>query len=155
MKPLSEEGGFFVETYRARENIAHEHLPDRYSDARAHGTSILYLLTPDSFSAMHRLKSDETFHFYLGDPVEMLRLYPDSASDIVTMGHDIMAGQMVQVTVARDIWQGSRLMPGGGFALMGCTVAPGFDFADYENGGREALISQYPDRAEMIWRLAK
>lgn len=155
MVPLADEGGFYVETYRANETIAQEALPERYSDARAHGTSILYLLTPDSFSAMHRLKSDETFHFYLGDPVEMGRLYPDGTSDIITMGHDIAAGQMVQVTVPRGVWQGSILIPGGRFALLGCTVAPGFEFADYENGEREALIGRYPDQAKMIERLTR
>jgi len=153
MKPLPDEGGYYAETYRAGETIAVEHLPGRYDTARAYGTAILYLLTPETFSAVHRLKSDEIFHFYLGDPVEMLRLYPDGGSDVVTLGHDIKASQMVQVTVARNVWQGTRLVPGGRFALLGCTVAPGFEFADFEAGERAELVKMYPERGEMIREL--
>jgi predicted cupin superfamily sugar epimerase len=125
-------------------------LPSRYSGPRAFGTCIYYLLTPTTFSAMHRLQSDEIFHFYLGDPVEMLQLWPDGSGKIVTLGSDLQAGMHPQVIVPRGVWQGARLVAGGKFALLGCTVAPGFDFADYEHGRREELIRDYPQFRERI-----
>ena len=85
------------------------------------------MLTPDTFSAMHRLKGDEVFHFYLGDPVEMLLLKPDGRAEAVLLGQDLSAGMRVQHAVAGGTWQGSRLAPGGKYALMGTTMAPGFD----------------------------
>ena len=114
--------------------------------------AIYYLLTPDTFSALHRLQSDEIFHFYLGDPVEMLQLGPDGAR-IITLGTDLAAGQQPQHLVPRGIWQGSRLVAGGSLALLGCTVSPGFDYADYEHGDRAVLMAQYPGHAEMIRQL--
>ncbi|HEY7676597.1 MAG TPA: cupin domain-containing protein, partial [Candidatus Methylomirabilis sp.] len=131
LRPHPAEGGFFVETYRAGEGVPAEALPARYGGARAFSTAIYYLLTPDTFSAMHRLASDEVFHFYLGDPVEMLHLFPDGSGRAVTLGPDLLAGMRPQVVVPRGVWQGSRLAPGGRLALLGTTVAPGFDLADY------------------------
>jgi predicted cupin superfamily sugar epimerase len=144
MKPLGREGGYYVETYRASEEIGPAALPPRYDGRRSLGTAILYLLTPETFSAMHRLKSDEVFHFYLGDPVTMLQLHPDPASDINTLGHDILNGQRIQATVPAGTWQGCFLNEGGRFALMGTTLAPGFESADFELGDREELLEQYP-----------
>lgn len=147
--PHPEEGGFFRETYKAPETAA---FPG-YPAPRSHGTAIYYLLKPGTFSALHRLRSDEIFHFYLGDPVRMLQLFPDGTSKTIVLGHDVMNGQQVQVLAPRNVWQGSILEPGGSFALLGCTVAPGFDYADYEHGKREELIRQHPDRRELIERL--
>ncbi len=144
LRPHPAEGGFFAETYRSDERLAGEALPTRYGGARAFGTAIYYLLTPETFSTMHRLASDEVFHFYLGDPVEMLHLFPDGTGRIVTLGPDLEAGMRPQAIVPRGAWQGARLVPGGRFALLGTTVAPGFDFADYEAGPREALLRTYP-----------
>lgn len=153
MKPLPGEGGYYVETYRASEKINETALPARYTGERGLGTAILYLLTPDTFSALHRVKSDEIFHFYLGDPVTMLQLCPDGSSEVITLGRDILNGQRVQVTVSKDNWQGSFLNEGGNFVLMGTTVAPGFEFADFEPARREELLGRYPDRRELILKL--
>lgn len=148
LQPHPKEGGFFRETYRSVDSLSS--LPIRYRGNRSASTAIYYLLTPDTFSAMHRLASDEVFHFYMGNPVEMLQLFPDGHGKIVSLGADLEAGQSPQIMVPAGVWQGSRLAPGGSFALMGTTVAPGFDFADYESGEREKLIEQYPEFTEMI-----
>jgi predicted cupin superfamily sugar epimerase len=154
-RPLPAEGGFYVETYRAREKIGSNALPARYTGPRYFGTAILYLLTPDTFSALHRVQSDEVFHFYLGDPVTMLQLHRDRTSDVITLGRDILDGQRIQVTVPKDTWQGCFLNAGGKFALMGTTVAPGFEFADFDLANREELLEQYGDRREIIFRLTR
>lgn len=162
--PHPEEGGFFVETYRDAECITQRSLPDRYGpparDCGADGgrnvsTAIYYLLRDGTLSAMHRLKSVEVFHFYLGDPVEQLHLYSDGTGQIVTLGSDLSAGHRPQVMVPAGVWQGAILAPGGRWALLGCTVAPGFDFADYDHGDAEALSREWPDfRAEILARTA-
>ncbi len=150
LEPHPAEGGFFREIYRAQETLAAGALDARYDGARSVSTAIYYLLTPETFSAMHRLASDEAFHFYLGDPVEQLRLYPDGSGEMVVLGSDIEAGMAPLSIVERAVWQGARLQRGGKVALLGTTVAPGFDFADYEHGERAALSADYPDFAETI-----
>jgi predicted cupin superfamily sugar epimerase len=155
LKAHPEEGGFYRETYLSTEIIPVEVLPDRYSSGRAFGTAIYYLLTPETYSRMHRLQSDEIFHFYLGDPVIMLLLHPDGTSREITLGSDISSGQQLQVVIPRNTWQGSCLTSGGGFALMGTTVAPGFDFTDFEAGQKDDLIAQYPQKKGLIIRLTQ
>ena len=155
LKPLPEEGGCYVETYRCDEHIPVDALPYRYSGVRSFGTAIYYLLTADTFSTLHRLASDEIFHFYLGDPVEMLQLYPDGSGKVIALGHNIPSGQQPQVVVPRGVWQGARLIPGGKFALMGTTVAPGFEYTDYEGGQREELVRAYPQFRELITALTR
>ena len=155
MKPLPGEGGYFIETYRAKEKIAQAALPDKYSGARNFGTAILYLLTPDTCSKLHRLVSDEVFHFYLGDPVRMLQLHPDGSSEVIDLGSDIMNGQRVQVTVPAGSWQEAFLSEGGKFALMGTTTAPGFEFDDFEVAEQEKLLARYPQHRELILRLTQ
>lgn len=153
LQPHPEEGGFFRETWRSSEVIPPESVPVRYTGARTFGTCIYYLLTPDTFSAMHRLESDEVFHFYLGDMVEMLNLNGDGSGSRILLGSDILAGQYVQAVVPRGVWQGCRLVDGGSFALMGTTVAPGFEFSDYEHGRRAELIAGWPEYADIINKL--
>ena len=153
LRPHPAEGGYFAETYRSAESIVAGALPARYGQNRRHGTAIYYLLKPGTFSALHRLKSDEIFHFYLGDPVQMLQLHPDGTGTTLTLGSAIETGERPQVLVPRGIWQGSHLLPGGELALLGCTVAPGFDYADYEHGDRATLISGYPAYRELIEQL--
>jgi uncharacterized protein len=153
LQPHPKEGGFFRETYRAGESWPAAALPGRYQAARSASTAIYYLLTPNTCSALHRLQSDEIFHFYLGDPIRMLQLEPNGTGRTIVIGPDLLAGQQVQAIVPRGIWQGSCLEPGGAFALLGCTVAPGFDYADYESGDRQSLLTQYPAFADMISRL--
>lgn len=147
------EGGYYRETYRADESIPPDALPERYSGRRNFSTAIYYLLTPETFSSIHRLKSDEIFHFYLGDPVLVLLLFPDGTSKRIPLGNDILRGHLPQLVVPRNTWMGALLMKGGKFALMGTTVSPGFDFDDFETGNREELIKKYPSEAELIARL--
>ena len=148
--PHPAEGGFFRETYRSADLVPPGALPARYRGPRAAATAIYYLLAPDTVSAMHRLATDEIFHFYLGDPVEMLHLRPDGTHRVTILGPDLEAGQRPQVVVPRDVWQGARLVPGGRLALLGTTVAPGFDFADYETGERAALLARHPGARDLI-----
>ena len=153
LKPHAKEGGFYRETYCSTEKIPHTALPDRYGADKAFSTAIYFLITSDTFSALHRLPTDEIFHFYLGDPVTMLRLHPDGSSELITLGKKIEAGECPQVVVPAGTWQGAFLKSGGKFALMGTTVAPGFDFSDYETGNRLRLIEQYPRHKDLIIKL--
>lgn len=153
MRPLSDEGGYYVETYRSSQSLSEAVLGPGYGGPRVFSTAILYLLTADTCSRLHRVRSDEIFHFYLGDAVSMVQLKPDGTCREVVLGSDILAGQKCQVVVPAETWQGAFVRQGGKFALMGCTVAPGFDFADYERGERETLPRQYPVAAEVVNRL--
>jgi predicted cupin superfamily sugar epimerase len=153
LQPHPKEGGFFRETYRSGEVLPARALAPRYQTDRSVSTAIYYLLTPQTYSALHRLRSDEVFHFYLGSPVRMLQLPPQGPGETLVLGPDLKAGQRLQVVVPRGVWQGSLLEPGGDFALLGCTVAPGFDYADYESGPRDELLAQYPQFADLIRRL--
>jgi predicted cupin superfamily sugar epimerase len=156
LSPHPSEGGFFRETYRAELPIPPDALPAAYAGAaRAASTAIYYLLTPDTFSAMHRLPGDEIFHFYLGDPVEMLQLREDGSGEVVVLGQVLAAGMRPQVVVPGGVWQGSRLRDGGRYALLGTTRSPGFDFADFQLGERAALAQAYPAFAEKIHKLTR
>jgi len=157
LQPLPVEGGLFRRTYAADETIPLEALPERYTAPKLFGSAIVYLLTgeADSFSALHRLPTDEVYHFYLGDPVELLLLYPDGGSRRVVLGQDVLNGQHVQYTVPRGVWQGSRLIAGGEYALLGTTMAPAYDDGDFELGPRDMLLAQYPERAELIGALTR
>jgi predicted cupin superfamily sugar epimerase len=145
LAPLSVEGGWYRETYRST---------TAWPSGKSASTAIYYLLTPDTFSALHRLPTDEIYHFYAGDPVELLLLGPEDAQ-VVLLGADVPAGQVPQVVVPAGTWQGSWLRPGGRFALLGTTMAPGFDFADYQPGQRDELRAQYPAWHEWIDRLCR
>jgi predicted cupin superfamily sugar epimerase len=150
LSPLVFEGGSFRETWRAAERVPAAALPARYGAARALGTAILYLLESGEVSAMHRLRSDETWHFYRGDAVELLQLDPDGAAHVVVMGGDLSAGEHAQHTVPRGAWHGARVIPGGAWALLGTTVAPGFEPDDFEAGERAALLAGWPRAAALI-----
>lgn len=147
LQPHPVEGGFFRETYRSGGTLY------RGDAVRSIGTAIYYLLTPKTVSALHRLPGDELFHFYLGDAVRMLQLWPDGSTRTLTIGTDLKAGHVPQLVVPGGVWQGSVLMDGGKFALLGATMAPGFDYADYEAGDRAALTARYPAAAALITRL--
>ncbi len=155
LEPLPGEGGWFAETYRARESLPPGALGPGWPGPRSLATAIYYLLTPESFSALHRLRADEIFHFYLGDPVEMLQLWPDGSGRTVMLGTDLAAGIRPQVVVPAGVWQGSRLVPGGSLALLGSTVSPGFDLADCEAGSRETLLAAYPAFRQSIAALTR
>jgi uncharacterized protein len=154
MRPHPIEGGYFAETYRGMPMIPKTLLPGYPAD-RSISTAIYYMLTPDTFSAMHRVRGDEMFHFYLGDPVEMLQLKPDGTGEILVLGQDIAAGMRLQHTVSGGMWQGSRLRQGGKYALLGTTMAPGFEYEDYETGKRPNLLTQYPAHSQMITSLTR
>jgi len=145
LQPHQGEGGYYVETYRSAE---------MHGD-RALATAIYYLLTPKTFSAIHRIRSDETWHFYLGDPVELLVLHPNGPAELVILGADLAKGQRPQVTVPKGCWQGARLASGGTRALLGTTCAPAFDFADLKTGRRAALTADHPAFAQMIRDLTR
>lgn len=157
LQPHPIEGGFFRETYRSTGQIPPTALPEGYStgSGRSFGTAIYYLLTPETFSELHRLPTEEVFHLYLGGPVRMLQLFPDGNGREILIGSDILAGQQPQVIVPPGVWQGSRLEPGVEFALLGATMAPGFDHADYEQGPRGELTARYPRFASLISGLTR
>lgn len=149
LQPHPIEGGWYRRTYTSGGSV------DLPRGTRAAGTAIYYLLEPGTFSEMHLLNSDEMFHFYLGDPVEMLQLYPDGRSAIFTLGPDLAAGQHVQLVVPAGVWQGTRLVGDGKVALLGCTVTPGFDFADYCNASYAELAAKWPREVERIRALTR
>jgi predicted cupin superfamily sugar epimerase len=143
------EGGYFRRTYTSKLRVE----LDR--GERAMGSAIYYLLEPGTFSEMHVLSSDEVFHFYLGDPVEMLQLWPSGETRVVVLGPDLAAGQQVQLTVPAGVWQGTRLIGEGQVALLGCSVVPGFDFADYVSGSYTELAEKWPERSPLIRALTR
>jgi hypothetical protein len=144
LQPHPIEGGHFRRTYTSACSL------DLPRGTRAIGTAIYYLLEPGTFSEMHVLDSDEMFHFYVGDPVEMLQLRPDGSSELFTLGSNLEAGHHVQLVVPTGVWQGTRLIGDGKVALLGCTVTPGFDFADYRNASYEELAAKWPAEAARI-----
>ena len=153
LQPHPREGGWYVRTWESSDHIAAANFADgRYDSARRTSTAIYYLLEPHTFSEMHVLKSDEIFHHYLGDAVEMLQLFEDGSTQITVLGKNIAEGETLQHAVPRGVWQGSRLLSGE-WALLGCTVSPGFEFADYSDASAEELISKWPGEAERIRRL--
>ncbi len=154
LEPLSGEGGIYRQSYRSKDILMLSSLPARYQSAKPAGTAIYFLLTnqTDSFSALHRLPTDEIYHFYLGDPVALTLLLPDGGNREVILGQDILAGEHVQFVAPAGVWQGSRLVPGGEFSLMGTTMAPGYTDEDFELANRDALVSAYPDQAAAIRR---
>ena len=143
------EGGFFRRTYTSGLSVESDH------GKRAAGTTIYYLLEAGTFSEMHKLASDEIFHFYLGDPVEMLQLWPGGRTKTVTLGPDLAAGQHVQLLVPADVWQGTQLIGDGQVALLGCSVYPGFDFKDYTRGSYAELSALWPEQAQRIRALTR
>jgi uncharacterized protein len=154
---LENEGGYFTETYRSGEIILKEGLPPRYKSKRNFSTSILYLITPDNFSALHKVSSDEMFHFYLGDQVLMLNLFGDGTGQVIKMGSNIFSGEQVQCLVPKNAWQGARLADGGKFALLGTTVSPGFEYEDFKLAKtcKGEILNKYPGFASLINELIK
>ncbi len=139
------EGGYYSETYRARET----------RDGRAASTAIYFLITSHEFSAFHRIDADEVFHFYGGDPVEVVTLDRSGDLERRALGADISSGHRPQLVVPAGIWQGLRLVPGGTYALLGTTVAPGFAFEAFEMAERQRLIDAYPEHVETICLLTR
>lgn len=153
LEPLPGEGGYFKSSYRSPDVLPTSALPERYCGPRQLGSAIYYLLVAGVCSRLHRLSTDELFHFYMGDPVRLLLLFPDGTSDLIELGHDIANGQCLQALVPRGCWQGAFVRDGGSFALLGATMCPGFDYDDYQQGDRKTLIGQYPQCRELILQL--
>ncbi|MBI9103003.1 MAG: cupin domain-containing protein [Spirochaetales bacterium] len=157
LEPLKDEGGMFISSYSSSELIKTEALPERFGSDHPIGSQIYYLLTneTDSFSAFHTLRSDETWHFYLGDPVELILLSPSGQTETIIMGQDIIQGQKVQVTVPHGVWQGARILQGGEYALLGMSTAPAFKDEDFTLGDRYSLIDVFPEMRKKIETLTR
>ena len=151
------EGGYFRETYRAAETIAGTALPARFVGARPFATAIYFLITRDAFSAFHRIRSDELWHFYAGGAVTLAILDADGTGRLTTasLGRDPARGEFPQVVIPAGAWFAAEVASSGSFALVGCTVAPGFDFADFELADRSSLLAQYPQHRGAIERLTR
>lgn len=148
------EGGFFREVYRSAESIPHAALPNRFCGGRAFATSIYYLLQSGDFSAFHRIHSDETWHFYAGGPLEIVTLLGTGAVSTI-LGTNVQRGEQLQYTVPSGVWFGARPCTGTRYSLLGCTVSPGFDFADFEMGDPELLRREFPTALEAIKALTR
>jgi len=150
------EGGFFRETYRAADTLAPAALPSRFDGPRAASTAIYFLLTHDSFSALHRIRSDELWHFYAGDALLLSALDPATGACTATrLGADPARGETFQAVVPAGAWFGAEVAAPGSFALVGCTVAPGFEFADFELAERRTLLDRHPAARAVIERLTR
>lgn len=156
LQPLQDEGGYFKETYRSEKiNAPATIFGIKSEDPRAISTAIYYLVRPESFSALHKIQSDEIFHFYGGDPVEMVQIDELGRLTRFVIGSNIFNGETPQVVVRRGTWQALRLKSGGSWALMGTTVSPGFEFSDFELGIREQLMQAYPQHKNDIIRFSR
>ncbi len=144
------EGGYFKEVYRSDENIPSSALPARYGEKKSFCTAIYYLITSDGFSAMHRLKSDEVLHFYMGGPARVFMLFPDGRAKQTVLGSDLSAGARPQIVLPGGVWFGIRVIEPNEYTLTGTTVAPGFDFTDFELGDRRDLLTHYPEHSRSI-----
>ena len=151
------EGGFFRETYRAAETIAAAALPPRFGGDRAFSTAIYFLLKAEQFSAFHRIRCDELWHFHMGEPLELVEITQDGRLTTTILGHDLANGARLQAVVPAGRWFGARLgepRPDA-FALLGCTVAPGFDFADFDLAGRDELLALFPQHEAIIQAMTR
>ncbi|NII26796.1 cupin domain-containing protein [Pseudoflavitalea sp. X16] len=149
------EGGAFREVYRSPLQVAAPALPDSFGAGRNICTSIYFLLKDDQFSAFHRIKSDELWHFYYGDPLIVYEIDTTGKLTEHLLGNDPGQGQQFQCAIKAGSWFASRVQAGGAYALAGCTVAPGFDFADFELAERKALINEYPLYKKLIEELTR
>ena len=149
------EGGSYRQTYAAPLLIARDHLPDTFNGHRPAGTAIYFLLEKDQFSAMHRIASDELWHFYYGDPLIVYDIDEKGALTQHLLGNNPSNNESFQCLVKAGHWFGARLQQGGEYALVGCTVSPGFDFDDFALAHRETLIQQYPQHEALITSLTR
>jgi uncharacterized protein len=149
------EGGYYREVYRSTEIIPENALPQRFGGDRNFGTSIYFLIEKNNFSAFHKIKSDETWHFYAGDALEVVEINAQGILTSTLVGNNLEAGEIFQYTVNANTWFGSRVTKGGSFSLVGCTVAPGFDFTDFELGQRDLLIREFPSHTKIIEEMTR
>ncbi len=144
------EGGYFKETYRSEEVISTEALPERFAGERAFGTSIYYLLEGNDFSAFHRLKSDEIWHFYDGSPISLHLIYPSGEYRNILLGTDLFNGEEPQIIIPKGIWFAAHPVNKSSFSLVGCAVYPGFDFSDFEMASFEKLSELFPQHSKLL-----
>ena len=149
------EGGFYRETYRAQEIVAANHLPARFGGPRACSTAIYFLLPGDQVSALHRIKSDDIWHFYAGTALTLTLIHSDGRLETPRLGPDPGRGESFQALVPAGCWYGAAVDDPGGYALVGGTVAPGFDFADFELADRHTLLASFPQHRQTILRLTR
>ena len=149
------EGGWYTQSYRSTESIPAAALPERFSGDRLFSTAIYFLLEQGNFSAFHRIKSDECWHFYSGDPLEIFILYTDGSLQVVTLGSSIEKGHHFQFVVPANCWFASRPAAESRYCFVGCTVAPGFDFADFEMAKVTELSQEYPSHLAIIETLCR
>jgi len=149
------EGGYYRETYCSDEVIPKKILPERYDGERIFSTAIYYLLEGNQVSLFHKLKSDETWHFYAGSALALHLLKPDNSYEKIIIGTDILNGEIPQFVVPFGCWFGAYLLDTNSFALIGATVAPGFDFNDFKLGKRSELLKEYPECEDIIINLTK
>lgn len=147
------EGGYFAETYRSSEAIPQAALPSRFGGVRTFGTAIYFLLESHHISALHRIQSDEIWHFYDGGTLEVSVISPAGELTIIRLGRNIDQGEVFQAVVPAGRWFGSKPSVGASFSLVGCTVAPGFDFADFEMADQATLIAEFPQHRSVIEKL--
>jgi predicted cupin superfamily sugar epimerase len=150
------EGGFYAETYRSKELISGHALSPVFGGDRSVSTGIYFLLDAHNFSAFHRIKSDEMWHFYAGGALEIFVISPESRTlEVIRLGNDPENGETFQAVVPAGTWFGSRPAPGSFYSLVGCTVAPGFDFRDFEMAEREKLQDEFPEFTDLIVELTR
>jgi len=144
------EGGYFAETYRSAETIPQDALPKRFEGERNFSTGIYFLLESHQFSALHRIQSDEMWHFYYGTPLNVYYIDHQGFVQTIKLGDNPENGEVFQAVVPSGVWFGSKPAQPNGYSLVGCTVAPGFSFADFEMASREKVMKQYPEHKEII-----
>jgi uncharacterized protein len=149
------EGGYFRQTYRSDVMIAREALPLGFTGGRPTSTAIYFLLEGKNFSAFHRLRSDEMWHFYVGAPIAVEVIAPSGEHSSILLGPDLEAEQVPQAVVPAGCWFASHVADWKSFAVVGCTVAPGFDFEDFEMAERAELVGKYPQHRDVIERLTR
>jgi len=149
------EGGYYKEVYRSAETISHDAFAQRFSGERNFCTSIYFLIEKNNFSALHKIQSDEIFHFYAGDAMEVIEIDEQGNLKSTLVGNKVEQGEVFQYTVKAGNWFGSRVAKGGHFSLVGCTVSPGFDFEDFEMARREVLLLEFPEHAVLIEEMTR
>ena len=132
-------GGWYRETYRALETVASSGLPSRFDEQRSHASAIYFLLNSESFSALHRLKSDEQWHFHSCSPLTVHVIHPNGSYAPVKLGPDLVKGETFQAVVPHGYWFGATVDTPDSYAVVGCSITPGFDFADL-NGARRTFM---------------
>ena len=149
------EGGYFKETYRSEEVISKTCLPDVFQGERNYSTGIYYLLKSDDFSAFHRINQDEMWHFYLGDSITLSMISEEGILTTIEIGNDVLKGQSPQFVVPKDYWFAAKVQRPNSYSLVGCTVAPGFDFNDFELASCKELVDKFPQHIEIIKTLTR